>query len=649
MKSSQSILISCLFLLGGCDYLDVVPEGDLESTKTIFEKREKANKWLFSAYTTVLPLASLFQNPAFLGTDEYVTGNYMRDNEKFVGLSIADGLQMSQDPYADIWEGIHYNGIRYCNTFINNISGTHNMTTDEKLQWTAEIKALKAFLYFDLVRHYGPIVLVDENISMETPVEEMRQPRVHVDTCIQEIVRLVDEAVVDLLPDAEKDPDRRGYFCKESALMLKAKALLLAASPIFNGNEYYMNFKGKNGEPLVSMTYDAEKWRIAAEAIDKAVDACNTYGRFLYEKTNDQSTQLLNTMKNIEESVHNLSFNNPECLFAVKTAQIYNENSDDFLSKFILPAFNSATYADIHNSLSLGTLAPSVKMVEMYYTENGLPIDQDRTWDHTGRYQLNQESDPKYTDVISLGEMVLGLHLRREPRFYANIAADRCYWRIGKDEGAKKRNYVVYAYRGEQFGTGYNSIQSSNPQNISGYFLKKFLYSSLPSKTYYTGLKSQGEDPVPVMRVAELYLMQAEAWNEYAGPSKKVYDAIDVVRTRAGIPDVVTAWKSYSKSPEKVDTKEGMREIIQREYNIELAFEGQRFWNLRRWKTAHLELNDPQYGWNVIGNDAQSFYNNFNGPVIVWKKRGFVAPRDYLFPIRAQEVMISSVVQNPGW
>lgn len=431
--------------------------------------------------------------------------------------------------------------------------------------------------------------------------------------------------------------------------MLKAKALLLAASPIFNGNEYYMNFKGKNGEPLVSATYDAEKWRIAAEAIDEAVDACDAYARELYDETKDQPTQLLNTMKNIEESVHNLSFNNPECLFAVKTAQTYNEYTDDFLSKFILPAFNSAIYADIHNSLSLGTLSPSIKMVEMYYTENGLPIDQDRTWDYTGRYQLNQESDSKYKDVIPLGEMVLGLHLRREPRFYANIAADRCYWRIGKDESTKKRNYLVCAYRGEQFGTGYNSIQGGNPQNISGYFLKKFLYSSLPSKTYYTALKSQGEDPVPVMRVAELYLMQAEAWNEYEGPSDKVYRPLNKVRTRAGIPDVVTAWKSFSYSPEKVDTKEGMREIIQREYNIELAFEGQRFWNLRRWKTAHLELNDPQYGWNVIGEDAQSFYNNFNGPVVVWSKRGFIAPRDYLFPIRAQEVMVSSVVQNPGW
>ena len=151
------------------------------------------------------------------------------------------------------------------------------------------------------------------------------------------------------------------------------------------------------------------------------------------------------------------------------------------------------------------------------------------------------------------------------------------------------------------------------------------------------------------MRVAELYLMQAEAWNEYEGPSDKVYIPLNKVRERAGIPDVVTAWKSFSKSPEKVDTKEGMREIIQREYNIELAFEGQRFWNLRRWKTAHLELNDPQYGWNILGEDAQSFYNNFNGPVVVWSKRGFVAPRDYLFPIRAQEVMVSSVVQNPGW
>lgn len=646
MKSIQCFILFCFFL-GGCDYLDVVPKEDLESTGSVFEKREKADQWLYTAHHYLMPLAKVDMNPAFLGADEYTTGNYLR-KLGFGGLFIGDGLQMSQSPYGDVWESGYYNAIRYCNTFIKHIDGTYNMETSEKLQWKAEAKALKAFYYFDLVRHYGPIVLVDENIPMESSLSDMMLPRVHVDTCIQEIVQLLDEALVDILPDAGKDPNRRGYFCKESALMLKAKALLLAASPIFNGNEHYMNFKGKNGEPLFSATYDPEKWRVAGEAIDEAVRVCEIYGRGLYDETNDQPTDLLNVMKNIEESVHNLSFNGKECLFGVKTNQVYVSLYYDFLSRFTLPAFQS-TETDVYNGIAEGTLAPSMKMVEMYYTVNGLPIDQDKTWDYTGRYQMNRESDSKYTDVIPLGTDVLGLHLRREPRFYACIAADRCFWRLGKDEMPIIRNYVVEARQGEKFGTTYTTIQSNNPQNINGYYLKKFLYSNLNSKNYFSGLNSQGDDPVPIMRMAELYLMQAEAWNEYEGPGDKVYQPLNKVRKRAGIPDVVTAWKTYSRTPGKVDSKEGMREIIQQEYNIELAFEGQRFWNLRRWKTAHLELNDVQYGWNVVGKTVQSFYNNGKGPVVVWSKRGFITPRDYLFPIRSSEIMISSYVQNPGW
>lgn len=91
-----------------------------------------------------------------------------------------------------------------------------------------------------------------------------------------------------------------------------------------------------------------------------------------------------------------------------------------------------------------------------------------------------------------------------------------------------------------------------------------------------------------------------------------------------------------------------MREIIRQETNIELAFEGHRFWNLRRWKTAHEELNDPLYGWNVLGVDAETFYNH-GEPVVVWRKRGFSVPKDYLFPIRSEEAQVSGVVQNPGW
>ena len=105
------------------------------------------------------------------------------------------------------------------------------------------------------------------------------------------------------------------------------------------------------------------------------------------------------------------------------------------------------------------------------------------------------------------------------------------------------------------------------------------------------------------------------------------------------------------KNPDKVKTQAGMREIIQQEWNIEFAFEGRRYWNLRRWMTAEQELNTPQYGWNVLASTQDGFYNKGQGgtPIIVWKKRKFEVPKDYFTPIRAEEILVSGVVQNPGW
>lgn len=59
----------------------------------------------------------------------------------------------------------------------------------------------------------------------------------------------------------------------------------------------------------------------------------------------------------------------------------------------------------------------SLKMVEMYYTDKGLPIDMDKTWNYSSRYYMGMESDPDYTDIVLTNADVLQLHLRREPRF----------------------------------------------------------------------------------------------------------------------------------------------------------------------------------------------------------------------------------------
>ncbi len=151
------------------------------------------------------------------------------------------------------------------------------------------------------------------------------------------------------------------------------------------------------------------------------------------------------------------------------------------------------------------------------------------------------------------------------------------------------------------------------------------------------------------MRLAEIYLMQAEAWNEFEGPSERVYTALDVVRERAGLPGIEQAWDQYAKTPAKIRNKETLRDIIRQERMIELCFEGQRFWDLKRWKIAHEYLSSAIKGWNILGEKGAQFYNNYNGPVEVWTGNKFSSPRDYLWPIGNEEVLRANIVQNPKW
>ena len=625
-------------LVFGCDYLDMVPENDIQTVETIFEQRENADTWLRGLYGVMPNMITNLSNVAYFGADELAACESHRNSQWYTGaFKVSDGLEMSQDPYDNLW-GSMYILIRDCNTFIENIDNVYNMTSGEKKQWKGEVLALKAYAYFELVRRYGPIVLVPKNLPADANISQLQLPRMHVDTCFKEIVNLLDEAIEYLPTSIAAGYERKPYIHLEAAHALKARALLYAASPLFNGNEFYMHFKGKIGEPLVSTSYDPEKWRLAAEAADKAVEVCEQGGFTLCEGTTGKPTALLNTMMDIEQSAYSL-FSNPEYMLEWKVM------SGWWFPMYGLPRLKSddPNYSDQLD----GSISPTMKMVEMYYTEHGLPIESDVTWNYAGRYQLAKETSVLYKDVVMLNTDVLQLHLRREPRFYACIAADRTYWQRGTNTIWDDYNLPVYAYKGESFGTTMDIVVSNTPQNPGGYWLKKHSQSSVNNVSYFSSMSGI---TACIIRLAEVYLIQAEAWNEYlTQPDEKVYAPLNKVRKRAGIDDVVTAWKSYSNQPGKVDTKEGMREIIRQEINIELAFEGQRYWNLRRWKIAELELNEKQYGWNILGESARTFYNNFEGPIVIWSKSKFTAPRNYLTPIKAEEILISGMVQNPGW
>ena len=149
----------------------------------------------------------------------------------------------------------------------------------------------------------------------------------------------------------------------------------------------------------------------------------------------------------------------------------------------------------------------------------------------------------------------------------------------------------------------------------------------------------------PILRLSDLYLMYAEALNEVEGPTPTVLDYVDRIRERAGLQGVADSWTTYSSSPSKYTSKQGMRDIIQQERLIEFAFEGKRFWDLRRWKRAVDEFNKDITGWNYLGDEESEYYQ-----IRTLNQQRFVAPRDYLWPLSENTLLQNpNLIQNPGW
>ncbi|WP_299557364.1 RagB/SusD family nutrient uptake outer membrane protein [Seonamhaeicola sp.] len=133
-----------------------------------------------------------------------------------------------------------------------------------------------------------------------------------------------------------------------------------------------------------------------------------------------------------------------------------------------------------------------------------------------------------------------------------------------------------------------------------------------------------------LIRFAEVLLNFAEASNELSGPSSDVYDAINRIRNRAGMPDL----------PVGLSQSE-MRERIRNERRVELALEGDRFYSIRRWGIA--ENIVPQ---DILGVDEQG------NTIVASSQRVFDPGKDYLWPIPQSQIDLTEpgvTTQNPGW
>jgi hypothetical protein len=550
------------------------------------------------------------------------------------GARIARNDQQATDPFQNFWDGRRdgrnlWIGIRDCNIFLENIHRVPDITVAERLRWISEVKFIKAHLHFFLLKLYGPIPIVNENLLISSPTEAVRVFRDPVDDVIDFIVNLLDEAMEYLPEQLMESAAELGRITQPIAAAVKAYALVWAASPLFNGNPDYANFRDSRGVHLFSTTHDNTKWERALIAIDEAIELAHKTGHTLFEFNPgvvqmSETTRLKYTLRGaVSERPMN---HNNEVIWAHPARNDANQ-----FANFVMPKWAALTSVG-----GVSEVGATLKMAEMFYTKNGVPIIEDLNWNWNERYEVRRDTGEFHQFYIRRGEATANLNFYREPRFYAHLSFNRGLYEMLAQPEAE--TVMIESFSGRQHGLIHN-----NAHIMTGYFIKKIV-------SFRTATNTSGASPFrynfPNIRLADLYLLRAEAANEVKDtPDNEVWYWIDLVRQRAGLNGVVESWQNHSNEPLKPTNKIGMRKIIKQERAIELSFEGKRGFDLRRWGDAIDELNQPMQGWDYRGTSVEEYYR-----VMTYFSERHFTTKDYLWPLwQTTLIRNNNLMQNPGW
>ena len=621
-KHNYFYLFLFVWIILSCDdYLDVIPD-NLATLDLAFSDRYSTEGYLFTCYSSLPSPSDVTNNPALRAGDEIWLPDYHKDSP---GPIVARGFQNAYDPRFKRWSGGEsmYLAIRKCNIFIDNIDKVQGLDQYLKDSWKAEAMVLKAYYHFYLMRMYGPVIIVDKAVPVSVTIDKIRKERNTIDECFSYVIELLDAAMVNLPETLQSENDDLGRITKPIATSIKARVLMTYASPLFNGNPDYTSITNSDGKPLFPSAYDKSKWERAAVACKEAIDLCEAAGIRLYTKDDFSSPFPQNDTTMLKAALRSRVTErwNKEIIWA-------HTSNTSTIQHDAMPRLYSYT----KNPVGSGHV-PTLRIAEMYYSENGVPIDEDIYFNYNNRYKTKQASS-KDRFYIESGKRTAILNFNREARFYADLAFDRGTW-FGNGKNLDTDPWYIHARKGE-----FASISEISRYSVTGYWPKKLvnLKTTVKNGTSFSPYRYT----FPIIRLADLYLYYAEALNESGGA--EVYQYIDKVRERAGLKAVVNSWVNFSKQPEKPLSKEGLRKIIQGERLIELSFEGGRFWDLRRWKLADRYMNKPIKGWSVLQQDLEDYYT-----VRVLYNPSFSA-KDYLWPIAEGELKKNpKLVQNPGW
>lgn len=624
-----SLIIAMGASVASCDFLEVVP-AEKPTLPDATKDYTTTLGFLYSCYAGI-------QNPVYFSRPEGSADEFaIPELWGYACQNVGYGLYTPSNLIDHRW-GAFYRFIGQCHLFLQELENAKGVTDADKVRWTAEAKFLIAYYHFEVLRFYGPCPITDSYIAMDTPNSQYNG-RSHYDYVTNWIVDLLDEAAFDL-PTTIRD-NEWGRATVAVAKAIKARALVYAASPLWNGEFPYPNWTNKvetpgYGTELVSRTYDRSKWERALTACNEALDAADAEGFELFRDESLYSSANISLpyipgMSNNEEFD---AFKKKVMLMRYVINAKPTEGNREFVwglnvgnDGMVLHALPTRVIQQSNGNWYNGYsgIAPTLNSAEFFYTANGKIPAMDQNFARQDEW-FTSGNLPGREDIIKL-------NIGREPRFYAWFAFD------GGDYGSRIKNGqpLKLQLRNDQ-QQGLNPGLFNRDHCSTGYMSQKYLRPDAVVNA--SGSLSIGGDvPRPLVRMAELYLNLAEC--QAALGNTDAIETLNIIRDRAGVP-LLQESDITSEMP--------LIEWVRNERFIELWGEGHRYYDVRRWVQA------PKYfaagvrrALNIEEKQNPSF-EEFNKPVqlarpYLWETRMYMAPIFYNEAYKNPQM-----VQAPGY
>ena len=669
------------------DYFDDVPD-NATSLEAVLANRGQSLKWLSNIYTYIPDNTNVRYNSRTNGNwpmasiEGYLPWDHIVANNIILGT-----LYPSTDFVKTQWTE-YYRGIQYANIYLANIDKNSAMLADEREWSKAEVHALRAYFYFNLVKEFGPVPLIGDKVySVDTPLDEMMMPRNTLDECWDYIIAEL-KAALDggrlkstFGEDGSVDSQYKGNLTQEAVEGILAEVYLYRASYLFNGDPYYQTMANKDGTKLFPQSKDMQKWKDARDAAKRIIDS----GKFKLV-LRDQSGKLVDDVKKADpyKSCFYSAIgrvDNEEMIF-LRT----NASNDSYIIK--------PRHTGISGNVDRGAGAYSIPLqfIDLFFMSNGKRIDdvqqqpisqvttfkaddpvypvydtenltsKDKNGNDVAMNARNSLSTTKYVDRFSSynyftpgsGKGIMKQFYCREPRFYLAVTFQNRRW-----------DY-------DQANTYYTDMSFNGNSGSDGKTHDYPIFGTIVRKLYWE--KESNIDGAVMLRLGEVYLNYAEACAQL-GENKEALKYVNLIRSRAGINEYALnraeegTKDARNKSKIYVGDLEHNQElllkVIYRERLIELSYESKHYFDVRRWGVADMAEGDgwvyptwhkggeggDMIGFNVNneGSDADKA-NALNFYKRVKAQHRIFTKRMSLFPIPQEEVnRDKQIVQNEGW